>query len=334
MSAAAGRQLDERINLALMLASAVAAVRWPIETFLLAYAVLGPLHYVTEISWLHDRAYFLPGRRDAWPIMLVGAAIIVGGGFTRWLYSSKAFSTVALAALMWSFSLSAVLVWVRAPRWRCAMGAALALGCWGASAKPGPVIAVAAFLPTLLHVSVFTGLFMLGGYFKGARSMSAALAIAAFVCLPVACWWIPLSWSSVPGAWASAAFAGSVGSVKDQVLEALGHFAPHAATTGSVSRQVARCLAFAYLYHYLNWFAKTRVIGWTQMSQRRAIALTGIWVVSVCLYWTNYVLGFAVVATLSYLHVLLEFPLNHTVLKQILGVSARRVFARLQTNGQ
>ena len=30
--------------------------------FLFAYAFLGPLHYLTEISWLHDRQYFAKGK--------------------------------------------------------------------------------------------------------------------------------------------------------------------------------------------------------------------------------------------------------------------------------
>lgn len=55
----------DRLNIGLIAVSMLLAVRWPFETLLLAYAVLGPLHYMTEISWLHDRNYFLPRRRDA-----------------------------------------------------------------------------------------------------------------------------------------------------------------------------------------------------------------------------------------------------------------------------
>src|SRR5437879_1378671 len=36
----------------------------PFELLLLSYVVLGPAHYATEISWLHDRKYFLPQRGD------------------------------------------------------------------------------------------------------------------------------------------------------------------------------------------------------------------------------------------------------------------------------
>jgi len=56
----AGLSIDQvnYLNIGLMIGSAAVAVRWPFETFLFAYIVLGPLHYLTEISWLHDRHYF------------------------------------------------------------------------------------------------------------------------------------------------------------------------------------------------------------------------------------------------------------------------------------
>ena len=52
------------LNIGLMFATAVFAFFAPFETFLLAYAFLGPLHYLTEISWLHDRQYFTKGKYD------------------------------------------------------------------------------------------------------------------------------------------------------------------------------------------------------------------------------------------------------------------------------
>jgi hypothetical protein len=54
------------INIGLMLISCIAAFVMPFEVFLFAYAVLGPLHYLTEISWLHDRQYFAKGKYDYW----------------------------------------------------------------------------------------------------------------------------------------------------------------------------------------------------------------------------------------------------------------------------
>ncbi len=43
------------LNMGLMVLSCALAFVLPFELFLLAYAVLGPLHYLTQISWLHDR---------------------------------------------------------------------------------------------------------------------------------------------------------------------------------------------------------------------------------------------------------------------------------------
>lgn len=58
-------------NIALMLISCVAAFVVPFELFLFSYAVLGPLHYLTEITWLHKRDYFTNGKSDyIWLIML------------------------------------------------------------------------------------------------------------------------------------------------------------------------------------------------------------------------------------------------------------------------
>ena len=48
-----------------MLVAFVVASLIPFELFLFAYAVLGPLHYATEISWLYDRRFFAPRRIDA-----------------------------------------------------------------------------------------------------------------------------------------------------------------------------------------------------------------------------------------------------------------------------
>src|SRR6266852_5888202 len=63
------------LNIGLMLVAALAAFVRPFELFLFAYAFLGPLHYLTEISWLHDRRYFTRGRNDY--LYLVAVAVII-----------------------------------------------------------------------------------------------------------------------------------------------------------------------------------------------------------------------------------------------------------------
>ena len=51
-------------NIGLILISCLVAFYVPFELFLFSYAILGPAHYLTEISWLHERNYFTKGKKD------------------------------------------------------------------------------------------------------------------------------------------------------------------------------------------------------------------------------------------------------------------------------
>src|SRR5208337_5106838 len=66
------------LNIGLMVLSAVLALRYPFELFLISYAVLGPLHYLTEISWLHDRQFFTPRKADWAPLLVCGLLATLG----------------------------------------------------------------------------------------------------------------------------------------------------------------------------------------------------------------------------------------------------------------
>jgi hypothetical protein len=72
-----------------------------------------------------------------------------------------------------------------------------------------------------------------------------------------------------------------------------------------------RLIAFAYLYHYLNWFSKTSIIKWHEITQSRAVAILGLWLAGGLVYLYDYRLGLGLFYILSMLHVFLEFPLNH-----------------------
>jgi len=71
-----------------------------------------------------------------------------------------------------------------------------------------------------------------------------------------------------------------------------------------------RFIAFAYLYHYLNWFSKTEVIRWHKVPKARFIGVIVLWLASCGFYLYDYSLGLSVLFFLSFTHVLLEFPLN------------------------
>src|SRR3989442_13654470 len=65
------------LNIGLMLLAMTLALARPFELFLLAYALLGPLHYLTEISWLHDKRYFTKGKHDYLLLVFVGVVVTI-----------------------------------------------------------------------------------------------------------------------------------------------------------------------------------------------------------------------------------------------------------------
>ena len=75
---------------------------------------------------------------------------------------------------------------------------------------------------------------------------------------------------------------------------------------------VMRFIAFAYTYHYLNWFSKTSVIQWHKVPKITLLITLSLWLFSVALYVIDYDIGLKALYFLSFLHVFLEFPLNIT----------------------
>ncbi len=309
----------DRLNIALIAVSMLLAVRWPFETLLLAYAVLGPLHYMTEISWLHDRNYFLPRRRDVWPLLIGGLALILaliviaGAGAGR----DTLHRAVGNGALFALFSFA--LVMVLTPSWPKRLLALTLLipGCLWLARSAGFADSLAGYIPTVIHVYVFTGLFMLLGWLRR-PSRDSAGALAVYLLCPLLCWLAPLGFSASASAWAERSFVGTLGPINELILGDAGlTLDPSQLVEHPVSILVTRVLALAYLYHYLNWFSKVEVIGWARISPTRAGAILSLWIGAVALYFHNYLLGFTVLLMLSFMHVVLEFPLNHRSFRDI-----------------
>jgi hypothetical protein len=295
------------------------AIRWPFEVLLLAYAVLGPLHYMTEISWLHDRNYFLPRRRDVWPLMVGGLALVVVMGTAAAADKSLSRMAIENGALfvLFGFALALVLT----PSWPKRLLALLALVpvCGWLAHEAGFADSLAGYLPTVIHVYLFTGLFMLLGWLRHPGRDSAS-ALAAYLLCPLACLLTPVEWSAAASDWAQRAFAGTLDGINALILGDAGYDIERARLTAyPTSILVTRVLALAYLYHYLNWFSKVELIGWARMSPRRGAVILALWSSMVALYFHHYLLGFAVLLILSFMHVVLEFPLNHRSFREVCG---------------
>ena len=315
----------DRLNIGLIAVSTLLAVRWPFETLLLAYAVLGPLHYMTEISWLHDRNYFLPRRRDAWPLIIGGLASMIALIVIAGLGGDSLHRAVGNGTLFALFGFA--LVMVLTPSWpkRLLALAALVPACLFLAHSAGFADSLAGYIPTVIHVYVFTGLFMVLGWLRRPSGDSAG-ALAVYLLCPLLCWLAPLGFSAAASGWAERSFVGTLGPINELILGDAGlTLDPAQLVEHPVSILITRVLALAYLYHYLNWFSKVEVIGWARISPTRAVAIVSLWIGAVALYFHNYVLGFAVLLILSFMHVVLEFPLNHRSFREIGSLARSRL---------
>jgi len=171
----------DAVNIGLMLISCVVAVIIPFELFLFSYAILGPMHYLTEISWLHDRNYYTKGRYDALFLLIIG--VLVSITFFNSVYRleidipAQFNSQLAWVALLSSL----VFVLVKNTFYRIA-GVFLIIVTSQLSSHFWLFLSV--FLPTLVHVYLFTGLFMLYGALKS-KSRLGILSVVILVLCPV-----------------------------------------------------------------------------------------------------------------------------------------------------
>jgi hypothetical protein len=92
-----------------------------------------------------------------------------------------------------------------------------------------------------------------------------------------------------------------------------------------------RFIAFAYTYHYLNWFSKTSIFRWHEAAKRQAVWIAALWLVALALYLYDYAIGMTFLYSLSILHVMLEFPLNHQTMAGIMTETSR-IFGRRSTH--
>ncbi len=170
----------------------------------------------------------------------------------------------------------------------------------------------AVFLPTLVHTHFFTGTFLLQGAMKNKSPLGLA-CFFTFVACSIGIFLVPV-WpmkDDLADGWIYA-YSATLAYLNKEILELLSHQAIVASdlfksTNGIL---VARLIAFAYTYHYLNWFSKTTVIRWHRVSRSRLWIVIGGWMVMMAVYFIDFGLGLFLVGFVGLLHVFMEFPLD------------------------
>jgi hypothetical protein len=295
-------------HLFLLLGALALSYLLPFELLVLSYAVLGPAHYLTEISWLHDRKYFLPHR---------GIALLL---------SLIAFGAMFMAEPFWlgflitfTFVVCAILTTARRPTQALAL-LALAAGSFALLSRLNVPFGIAwALVPSVIHVSVFTFVFMTVGAYKSKSGAQFALVVAYLGAVAMIIAFPPSQAMVIPQlAELGKKYFGDIAPALGSLL-GIPHLTFDARITG--------LLSFVYTYHYLNWFIKVDVIRWADVPKARLAVIVALSLGAMGLYLYNYFYGFMVLLLLSLIHVLLEFPLNAISLRQ-LGATIGRGFVR------
>ena len=316
----------DKINIGLILLSFALAYSLPVQVFLFSYAVLGPLHYMTEIGWLDKRNFFANDRRDVWILAGLTGILTTMVYLAEFVVTDNLESQPVLSALLdfskthsggivfFAFASALTMVFLKNKRHRYIAILIAGLISLFIHKIDFAVILFGVLVPTIIHVSIFTMFFMLYGALKS----RSAWGISATILFAVGCILIFFIHKDPDTITATeknfqmlldSTFV-HIGAILSQFLGLREAGSDYMLLT-NLGIQLQTLFAFCYTYHYLNWFSKTKVINWHDVSRKWLLFTGVIWIASLVLYTVDYKTGFMALFFLSMLHVFLEFPLNH-----------------------
>src|SRR6201998_4736132 len=168
-------------NIALMLISTGIAFIIPFKLFLFVYAVLGPLHYLTEISWLDKRNFFIKQKTQIWPYIVIALLLTVA------IFNEKSilrYYSVSLIICVVVYTLCLVFSGKNSVSLLVSLFVLIIALAIKADKIMFLILAFGIFLPTIIHVFLFTGLFVLQGALKN-KSVTAFISLGVFIACAV-----------------------------------------------------------------------------------------------------------------------------------------------------
>ncbi|MEM1407007.1 MAG: hypothetical protein AAGG59_09550 [Bacteroidota bacterium] len=298
-----------------------------------SYAVLGPLHYLTEINWLYDRKLFTGSKVNFWWFTLFGIIWCLGylvAYFSKTIFGYLPEGLVAESRLVgMGYFITITSIYIAFVSSYLMVGsnkmkswyAIMAIALLAILITKLPIyLIVVGFIPNLIHVIIFTGTFMLWGALKG-QSVSGLWTFTLYVVCAVTC--VIPSLKDADFMISDDVNQNFIQSGLRDINANLVMFLTGDNTSNNhlsaVGIKIQRLIAFSYTYHYLNWFSKTSIIEWHKTSKTKLILITILWITSVGIYTYSFKLGVLILLTLSIVHVMYEFPLNQRSFFEIRG---------------
>ncbi len=322
----------DTVNILLMLGALLVSIKMPFNSFLISYAVLGPLHYLTEIFWLDKQSFYLHQKRDYKWLVFFG---IITTLLALYAYTLPFKSPIIIQNFKYLYSASIFIAFIAAISFilfndnknKIILISGGILSLFWLFKNQNFNLFFGFFLATFIHVGVFTGLFILLGALKN-KSKTGYFSLIIYLLCIISVFIIPINIQAI-----------SISALEENSITKSG-FASLNATISNflhgsqsvkfnlhseISIRIQCLIAFVYTYHYLNWFSKVEIIKWSKVSSSiKLFTLVG-WIISVVIYFINYQVGILTLFALSILHVFLEFPLNIISIKSIYSEVKNRI---------
>ncbi|WP_375235051.1 hypothetical protein [Winogradskyella sp.] len=318
------------LNTFLIVLSLVIACILPFELFIIAYAILGPLHYITEINWIREKGYFL--NNSYWIYIIISFSAVIALPLISKLdffaniendtiffiqnQLPKYTNTLIFLALVIAYAF----LFIKSKTHIIGVIFAGFITAILLNDVSTYNLFIGIFLPTIIHVYLFTLLFMWYGNIK-ARTSMGTVNIVLLATIPFIISFLNLDMFTY--------------NFSDEIKNIITDNRFHVLNVNLskllglsdgtkfffyeiIDIKIQIFIAFAYTYHYLNWFSKTTVIGWhKKLTQKKSLLMLILWAISISIYLYDYKVGLAVLLILSLSHVFAEFPLNMISIKGI-----------------
>lgn len=304
------------LNLFLIAFSFFIAYLSPITTFVLAYAILGPLHYLTQLNWLNKRSLFKDNKRLKLTIILAGlfsTAFFLVEAYGNWNIDWY-FGRNVLAAIVVFSVLATLLSHIKLNRTtQLLLIIPVVLTIILFRSNIVYLILFGVLFVSVIHVYLFTLLHMISGYVKNRSKIDLGNSLLMIL--------VPLTILIFP--WTSTETQNElinqnqyINGLTQNLSYLLGY--RNLEVNSVVLLKTSWFVAFSYLYHYLNWFSKTKIIHWNDgLTKKKTIIICSVSLVFSAIYLLGFEYGLVASLFLSYLHVFAELPLNYMSIKHI-----------------